>query len=186
MSGTRSHSADRSPHLFCFGLGYSALALARRLTASGWAVTGTCRSAFDALRAGTARRIDKPGQVFSRIHVEDLANVLIASIERPRPGAVYNVCDDDPAPPAAVVAHAAELLGVEPPPLVALEAAGLLSMARSFYDDNKRVANRLIKIELGVALRYPDYRTGLAAILAEEACPKTHHPASSGENRTPA
>ena len=303
------------PHLFCFGLGYSALALARRLTASGWALTGTCRSAerqdrlreagfpavlfdrnrpvdsaalngvthllvsvppdtagdpvlavhghdiaampglswlgylsttgvygdrgggwvdetapllptgergrrrvaaeegwldlwrghgapvqifrlaaiygpgrsaFDALRAGTARRIDKPGQVFSRIHVTDLASVLAASIERPRPGAVYNICDDDPAPPAEVVAHAAGLLGIEPPPLMPLAAAGLSLMARSFYDDNKRVASRLIKTELGVRLRYPDYRAGLAAILAEETCSKTRHPASSGETITPA
>ena len=314
-SSRRTQSVGPRPHLFCFGLGYTALTLGRRLTASGWVVTGTCRSAerqarlreagfaavifdrdrpvdasalsgvthllvsvppdamgdpvlalhggdiailpelpwlgylsttgvygdrgggwvdetarlrptgergrrrvaaeqgwldlwrdrgvpvhifrlaaiygpgrsaFDALRAGTARRIDKPGQVFSRIHVADLASVLIASIERPRPGAVYNVCDDDPAPPAAVVAHAAELLGVEPPPLVALEAARLSPMARSFYDDNKRVANRLIKTELGVRLRYPDYRAGLAAILTEETCSKTRHPASSGETITPA
>jgi nucleoside-diphosphate-sugar epimerase len=150
------------------------------------AIYGPGRSAFDALRAGTARRICKPGQVFSRIHVADLANVLIASMARPRPGAVYNVCDDDPAPPAAVVAHAAELLGVEPPLLVPLEAAGLSPMARSFYDDNKRVANRLIKTELGVTLCYPDYRAGLAAIRADETCPKTQHPAWSGEKRTPA
>jgi nucleoside-diphosphate-sugar epimerase len=150
------------------------------------AIYGPGRSAFDSLRAGTARRIDKPGQVFSRIHIADLANVLIASIERPRPGAVYNVCDDEAAPPAEVVARAAELLGIEPPPLVPLEVAGLSPMARSFYDDNKRVANRLIKTELGVSLRYPDYRAGLAAILAEETCSKTQHPASSGEKRTPA
>jgi len=148
------------------------------------AIYGPGRSAFDALRAGTAKRIDKPGQVFSRIHVEDLASVLIASMERPRPGAVYNVCDDDPAPPAAVVAHAAELLGIAPPPLVPLGAAGLSPMARSFYDDNKRVANRLIKNELGVTLRYPDFRAGLAAILAEETCLKTQHPASFGEKIT--
>ena len=145
------------------------------------AIYGPGRSAFDALCAGTARRIDKPGQVFSRIHVEDLASVLTASIERPRPAAVYNVCDDDPAPPAEVVAHAAELLGLEPPPLVPLDTAGLSPLARSFYDDNKRVANRLIKTELGVALRYPDYRAGLAAILAEEACRNRRPPASSGE-----
>jgi len=144
------------------------------------AIYGPGRSAFGALRAGTARRIDKPGQVFSRIHVADLASVLLASIARPRPGAVYNVCDDDPAAPAAVVAHAAELLGVEPPPLVPIESAGLSPMVRSFYDDNKRVANRLIKTELGVTLRYPDFRTGLAAILAEETCPIAQHPASSG------
>ena len=108
----------------------------------------------------------KPGQVFSRIHVEDLANVLAASIARPCPGAVYNVCDDEAAPPEAVVAYAAELLGLPPPPLVPFEEAGLSAMARSFYDDNKRVANALIKRELGVALQYPHYRAGLAAILA--------------------
>ncbi len=143
-------------------------------------IYGPGRSAFDALRAGTAKRIDKSGQVFSRIHVEDLATVLAASIGQPRPGAVYNVCDDDPAPPEAVVAHAATLLGMSPPPLVPFETAGLSPMARSFYDDNKRVSNRLIKTELGVSLRYPDFRAGLAAILADEACPKTRHPASSG------
>ena len=143
------------------------------------AIYGPGRSPFEALRAGTAKRIDKPGQVFSRIHVEDLACVLAASIGRPRPGAVYNVCDDDPAAPEAVVAHAAALLGTLPPPLVTLEAAELSPMARSFYDDNKRVSNRLIKSELGVTLRYPDFRAGLAAILGEEACPKTRHPASS-------
>jgi nucleoside-diphosphate-sugar epimerase len=149
-------------------------------------IYGPGRSPFDALRAGSAKRIDKPGQVFSRIHVGDLAGVLAASISRPRPGAVYNVCDDDPAAPQAVVAHAAALLGVPAPPLVPLEAAGLSSMARSFYDDNKRVSNRLIKRELGMTLRYPDYRTGLADILADEACSKTRHPASSDQKINPA
>ena len=143
-------------------------------------IYGPGRSPFDALRAGTAKRIDKPGQVFSRIHVEDLAHVLARSISRPRPGAVYNVCDDDPAAPEAVVAHAAALLGMPAPPLVPFEAAELSPMARSFYVDNKRVSNRLVKSELGVTLRHPDYRAGLAAILADEACPKTRHPASSG------
>ena len=143
-------------------------------------IYGPGRSPFEALRAGTAKRIDKPGQVFSRIHVEDLAQVLARSISRPRPGAVYNVCDDDPAAPEAVVAFAAALLGVPAPPLVPLEAAELSPMARSFYGDNKRVSNRQIKSELGVTLEYPDYRSGLAAILADEACPKTRHPASSG------
>jgi nucleoside-diphosphate-sugar epimerase len=132
------------------------------------AIYGPGRSAFDGLRSGTAKRIDKPGQLFSRIHVEDLASVLIASMTQPRPGAVYNVCDDDPAPAEAVVAHAASLLGMPAPPLVPLAAAGLSPMARSFYDDNKRVANALIKSELGVKLRFPDYRAGLAAILAGE------------------
>jgi nucleoside-diphosphate-sugar epimerase len=145
------------------------------------AIYGLGRSPFAALRAGTAKRIDRPGQVFSRIHVEDLAQVLRASIARPRPGAVYNVCDDAPAPPEAVVAYAARLLGLPPPPLVPFEAANLSSMAKSFYDDNKRVANRLIKTELGVRLRYPDYRSGLAAILRNETCPTSRHPAWSGD-----
>jgi nucleoside-diphosphate-sugar epimerase len=134
------------------------------------AIYGPGRSTFDALRDGIAKRIDKPGQVFSRIHVEDLAGVLMASIRQPRPGAVYNVCDDDPAPPEAVVAHAAALLGVPTPALIPLESAGLSPMARTFYDDNKRVSNRLIKTELGATLRYPSFRAGLAAILADEAC----------------
>jgi hypothetical protein len=130
------------------------------------AIYGPGRSPFEALRAGTAQRIDKPGQVFSRIHVEDLASILAASIARPRPGAIYNVCDDEPAPAAAVVEYAAALLGIPAPPLVPFAKAELSPMAKSFYGDNKRVANRLIKQELGVRLRYPDYRTGLAAILA--------------------
>ncbi|HEY3912241.1 MAG TPA: SDR family oxidoreductase [Stellaceae bacterium] len=132
------------------------------------AIYGPGRGPFEALRAGAARRIEKQGQVFSRIHVEDLVQVLCASMSQPRPGAVYNVCDDDPAPPEAIVAYAAALLGVSAPPLVPLAEAGLSAVARSFYDDNKRVANALIKRELGVTLRYPDYRAGLAAVLAAE------------------
>jgi nucleoside-diphosphate-sugar epimerase len=133
------------------------------------AIYGPGRSAFEALRAGTAKRILKPGQVFSRIHVEDLAAVLAASMARPRPGAVYNVCDDEPAAPEAVVGYAAGLLGTPPPPLVPFDNAGLSWMARSFYDDNKRVSNARIKGELGVELRYPTYRDGLAAILRGKA-----------------
>ena len=131
-------------------------------------IYGPGRSALDQVRAGTARRIDKPGQVFSRIHVDDIATVLEASIARPHPGRAYNLCDDHPAPPAEVVAQACALLGLEAPPLVPYEAAGLSAMARSFYRDNKRVSNRRIKEELGVALAYPDYQAGLAAILAAE------------------
>ena len=131
-------------------------------------IYGPGRSAFDSLRLGRAQRIDKPGQVFSRIHVEDIAAVLAASIARPNPGAIYNVCDDDPAAPAEVIAYAAGLLGIEPPPLVPYGEARLSEMARSFYVDNKRVGNERMKRELGVRLAYPDYRQGLAAILKAE------------------
>ncbi len=131
-------------------------------------IYGPGRSAFDSLRSGRAQRIDKPGQVFSRIHVEDIAAVLAASLARPNPGAIYNVCDDDPAPPADVIDHAARLLGMAPPPLIPFDQARLSDMARSFYADNKRVKNERIKSELGVALAYPSYREGLAAILKDE------------------
>jgi nucleoside-diphosphate-sugar epimerase len=127
-------------------------------------IYGPVRSALDNLRAGTAKRVIKPGQVFSRIHVADIVQVLRASMARPNPGAVYNVCDDDPAPPWEVIEYAAELLGVPPPPAVPFEQAQLSAMARSFYDDNKRVRNERIKQELGVQLKYPSYREGLRAL----------------------
>ncbi len=132
-------------------------------------IYGPGRNALAAARRGAARRIAKPGQVFSRIHVADIAQALAASIARPRPGAIYNVCDDEPAPGADVIEHACALLGVAPPPLVPLEDADLTPMARSFYADNRRVSNALIKDELGVALKFPDYRAGLASLLADEA-----------------
>jgi len=131
-------------------------------------IYGPGRSALDTVRAGRAQRIVKPGQVFSRIHVDDIATVLEASIARPRAGAIYNVCDDDPAPPQDVIAHACQLLGRAPPPEIAFDQATLSPMARSFYAESKRVSSQRIKTELGVALRYPDYRTGLAALLAAE------------------
>jgi nucleoside-diphosphate-sugar epimerase len=127
-------------------------------------VYGPGRSALDALKAGTARRIVKPGQVFSRIAVEDLAATLRASIARPHPGAIYNVCDDEPAPPNEVIAYAAALLGMAPPPEEDFASAALSPMARSFYAESKRVSNRRIKEELGMVLRYPTYREGLAAL----------------------
>ena len=129
-------------------------------------IYGPGRNALRSLKEGTARRVIKPGQVFSRIHRDDIVGVLLASLARPDPGAVYNVCDDDPAAPDEVVAYAASLLGIAPPPAVPLEDAALSPMGRSFFDDNKRVANRKIKEVLGVVLRYPDYRSGLAALLA--------------------
>jgi nucleoside-diphosphate-sugar epimerase len=132
-------------------------------------IYGPGRSAIDTLCDGTAKRIVKPGQVFSRIHVDDIATVVMASMARPDPGAVYNVCDDNPAPPDEVITYAAQLLGVEPPPAVPFEQAELSEMARSFYAENKRVRNDRMKEDLGVQLRYPDYRSGLQAILAAEA-----------------
>ncbi len=130
-------------------------------------IYGPGRSQLDSVAAGTARRILKPGQVFSRIHVEDIATVLEASMARPNPGAAYNVCDDEAADPAEVVAYAAELLGMPAPPAVPFEEAEMSAMGRSFYADNKRVSNRRIREELGVELRYPDYRSGLNALLGE-------------------
>ena len=131
-------------------------------------IYGPGRGPFAKVRAGTARRVVKPGQVFSRIHVDDIALALRASIDRPRPGAVYNLCDDDPAPPEDVIAEAARLLGLPPPPAVAFAQAELSPMARSFYAESKRVSNARIKDELDVALRHPDYRSGLAATLEAE------------------
>ncbi|SFG88470.1 Nucleoside-diphosphate-sugar epimerase [Palleronia marisminoris] len=131
-------------------------------------IYGPGRGPFAKVRAGKARRIVKQGQVFSRIHVEDIAAVLEASIDHPRPGAIYNVCDDDPAPPQDVIAHAADLLGVPRPPEIPFEAADLSPMARSFYAESKRVRNDRIKDELGVELAYPTYRDGLRALLDED------------------
>ena len=130
-------------------------------------IYGPGRNQLETVRNGTARRIVKPGQVFSRIHVEDIAMVLEASIAHPRAGAIYNVCDDEPAPPHEVVAFAAGLLGIEPPRLEPFEdaAKSMSEMALSFYADSKRVKNDLIKAELGVVLRYPAYRQGLKALL---------------------
>jgi nucleoside-diphosphate-sugar epimerase len=128
-------------------------------------IYGPGRGPFEKVRNGTARRIIKPNQMFSRIHVEDIAEVLRASIERPNPGAAYNVCDDDPAPPEDVIAHAAELLGLPVPPAVPFEEAEMTPMARSFYAESKRVRNDRIKTELGMRLRHPDYRSGLRALL---------------------
>jgi len=130
-------------------------------------IYGPGRGPFEKVRKGTARRIIKQGQVFSRTHVEDIAQVLEASINRPNPGAAYNVCDNDPAPPQDVIAYAAELLGLPVPPEVPFEEADMSPMARSFYAESKKVDNRRIREELGVELKYPDYRTGLKALLAE-------------------
>lgn len=131
-------------------------------------IYGPGRGPFAKVRDGTARRIVKPGQVFSRIHVDDVAAALRASMARPDPGAAYNLCDDDPAPPEDVLAEAARLLGLPPPPEVPFDAAELSPMARSFYAESKRVSNRRLREDLGVRLRHPTYREGLRALLAEE------------------
>jgi len=128
-------------------------------------IYGPGRSQLDAVRDGTARRIVKPGQIFSRIHVEDIAGILAASIAKSNPGRIYNVADDEACPPQDVVAYAAELLGLTPPPEIPFESAKLSSMARSFYDDSKRVSNTRIKQELGYLLKHPNYRLGLQSLL---------------------
>ena len=129
-------------------------------------IYGPARSPIEALREGRARRIDKPGQVFSRIHVDDLAETLIAAMTQMADG-IFNVCDDVPAPQHEVIAHAAHLLDLPPPPLEPFAAAeaSLSPMAKSFYGESRRVRNAKIKHELGVRLRYPSFREGLAGLL---------------------
>ena len=131
-------------------------------------IYGPGRGPFAKVKNGTARRIIKANQVFSRIHVDDIAQILAASIAKPDPGAIYNVCDDDPAPPQDVIAYAAKLLELPPPPEMDFDAASLSPMARSFYAESKRVRNDKIKSELRVELQYPSYRSGLLALLNEE------------------
>jgi len=131
-------------------------------------IYGPGRGPFAKLRNGTARRVIKDNQVFSRIHVDDIAQVLAASIAAPNPGAIYNLCDDDPAPPQDVIAYAAELLNMPIPPAVPFDQADLSPMARSFYGDSKRVRNDRMKSELGITLKYPTYRAALAAMLEAE------------------
>lgn len=130
-------------------------------------IYGPGRSPLDRIRAGDAKAVVKPGQVFNRIHVDDIAQCIIAAIRRERRAAthIFNVADDEPAPPQDVLAYAAELLGAPKPPHIPFEEAALSPMARSFYEDNKRVHNTKIKRELGVVLHFPTYREGLKAIM---------------------
>ena len=129
-------------------------------------IYGQGRSSVDRLRLGLARRIDNPGHLFSRIHVDDIAQTLIASINQPSPGQIYNLCDDEAAEQQVVEAYAAGLLGIEPSPLVPFDEAikEMLPIAKTFWQDNRRVDNARIKNELGVKLIYPTYREGLTAI----------------------
>jgi len=132
-------------------------------------IYGPGRDAIDALRAGRARRIVKPGHVLSRVHVEDIATTLLASIAKPNPGGIYNVADDLPASSAEVTAFAASLIGVEPPPEENWETAEMSPMLRELYADSRKIKNDRIKNRLGVVLRYPDYRAGLSARMGAEA-----------------
>ena len=128
-------------------------------------IYGPGRNSLINLKTGKARRIVKPGQLFSRIHVDDIVQIVLASIAKPNPGRMYNVCDDEPAPPQDVVAFAADLMGIAPPPEQDYETAELSPMARTFYKDSRRVRNDRIKQELGVSLIYPTYREGLNTLL---------------------
>ena len=132
-------------------------------------IYGPGRNALRALEQGRARRIVKKGQVFNRVHVEDITSALAASMAAPNGGAIYNVTDNEPAPPQDVIVYAAELLGIEPPPETPIEKAQLSAMGKRFYSESKRVSNALIKSEIGAGLAYPTYREGLKALLEEDA-----------------
>ncbi|MCH2168784.1 MAG: SDR family oxidoreductase [Oceanicola sp.] len=131
-------------------------------------IYGPGRGPFSKVRSGQARRIIKPGQVFGRIHADDIAQIVAASMARPNPGQIYNCSDDMPAPPQDVIGYAAQLLGLPLPPEEPFETAEMSPMARSFYAANRRVRNTRIKSELGVRLLYPDYKVGLRDLLKRE------------------
>jgi nucleoside-diphosphate-sugar epimerase len=130
-------------------------------------IYGPGRSTFDKLRDGTSRRIVKPGQVFNRIHVDDIGRVTALAAEARLDG-TFNLGDDEPTPPQLVIEHAAAMLGMSPPPAHDFATAEMTPMQRSFYADNKRVSNAAIKHALGIELLYPTYREGLASILKKE------------------
>lgn len=134
-------------------------------------IYGPGRSELDRVKAGTAKRINRPRHRFSRIHADDIARVLLASMAKPNPGAAYNVCDDEPAAPAKVTEEACRLLKVDPPPMQLLEDAlkTMSPMAANFWRDDRFMLNFRIKDELGVKLAYPNYRVGLKAILKARA-----------------
>jgi len=130
-------------------------------------IYGPGRNVLATVRAGTAKRIDKPDHLFSRIHVDDIVQILCASMATPSPGTVYNVCDDEAATPADVVSYACALLGVTPPPLEKFSPKDMSAMAQSFWAENRLVRNERIKFNLGIKLRYPNYRSGLKALLGD-------------------
>lgn len=128
-------------------------------------IYGPGRSAVDSVRTGTAKRIDKPDHVFNRIHVEDIVQTLIASMNQPSPGSIYNLSDDNPSPSHEVISFACNLAGCDVPPLIPYDQTEMAPIVRSFYKDNKRVRNDKIKDALGIELLYPDYRAGLQACM---------------------
>lgn len=132
-------------------------------------IYGPGRSALDSVRAGVARRIHKPGHAFSRIHVEDIVQVLMASMNAPHAGEAYNLADDHPAPSHEVIEYACQLLGIPAPALIPFEKADLAPITLSFYAENKRINNAKIKNELRVILQYPDYKKGLESCLNNES-----------------
>ena len=163
MEGARRVSAERDWLEVGRGMGLTVTVF--RLPG----IYGPGRSMLDRLRAGTARRIAAPGQVFSRIHMDDLAAGLAASIARPRAGGIYNLCDDAPCPNSEVIEYAAGLLGVAPPPEIPLADVQFSPGAERFYAESKRVSNARAKAELGWRPAYSTYREGLRAILASGA-----------------
>ena len=132
-------------------------------------IYGPGRSAIDKVHNGTARLIIKNGHLFSRVHVDDIVAVLEASMQKPRPGAIYNICDEEPAMGSDVVKYAAQLMNVQPPPSIPFDDGSVSAMVRSFYSEFRRVDNSLVKSELGVSFIYPNYREGLSAILAKNS-----------------
>jgi nucleoside-diphosphate-sugar epimerase len=128
-------------------------------------IYGPGRNALESMKGGTAKRVIREGQVFSRIHVEDIAGILAASIRKPNPGRAYNVADDEPCPPQDVITHAALLLNMAPPPEIPFEHAQLSPMAKSFFMDSKSVSNTRVKHELEYVFQFPDYRAGLKSLL---------------------
>ena len=129
------------------------------------ALYGPGRSPLDRLRDGTARIVRKPGQVFNRVHVDDIVSGLFASMARPRPGAAYILCDDEPAPADVVMEGAARRLGVPTPPEVDLDDPSVSDAMRRFYLDSKRLSNARAKAELGWRPKYPSWREGLEALI---------------------
>ena len=130
-------------------------------------IYGPGRNQLDRVRSGRAQRIIRKGLFLSRVHVDDITGLLRSSISRPDPGAIYNVADDEPAPPQDVVNFACELLGVKPPLEVPYEELELSTAMARFYRDRKKVSNKQIKDKLGYEFRYKSYREGLRALLEE-------------------